>query len=224
MQTPNRFIRTESALSVLSVNKVLRNTYLLLGLSLIFSSLTAGLALVTQAPPMNPFMTLIIYMGLLFSTSYFRNSTAGIFCVFALTGFLGYTLGPLLNVIMHEYANGAQLIMTALGTTGLIFFALSAYVLTTRKNFSYMGGMLMVACLAAFILGMASIIFTLPLLNVFVSAIFVLVSSGLILYQTSEIVHGGETNYILATVSIYVSLFNLFVSLLNILSFFNNRE
>ncbi len=210
--------------SLLAVNSVLRNTYMLLGLSLLFSGLMAGVSMATGAAPMNPLITIVGYFGLLFLTNALRNSAWGIAAVFALTGFMGYTLGPILSAYIAVFSNGEQLIMTALGTTGLIFFALSGYVLTTRKNFSYMGGMLMVAAMGAFVLGIAGMVFNVPMLSLVVSALFVLVSSGLILYQTSEIIHGGERNYIMATVSLYVSLFNLFISLLNILGALSGRD
>jgi modulator of FtsH protease len=123
-----------------------------------------------------------------------------------------------------HYTNGIQLVTTALGGTGVIFFALSAYVLTTKKDFSYLGGFLFVGMMVAFLAMIAGIFFQIPALQLVISAAFVLISSGLILFQTSEIIHGGETNYITATVGLYVSIYNLFVSLLNLLSAFSGRE
>ncbi len=143
--------------------------------------------------------------------------------VFALTGFLGFTLGPLLNAYL-ALPNGPQLVMTALGGTGVIFLGLSGYALTTRKDFSFMGGFLVVGILVAFLAGIGALIFSLPGLSLAVSAMFVLLMSGLILYQTSEIIHGGETNYILATVTLYVSLYNLFTSLLHLLGAFSGDD
>jgi len=143
--------------------------------------------------------------------------------VFALTGFMGYTLGPILNSYL-SLPNGGQLVMTAMGATGVIFLGLSAYALTSRKDFSFMGGFLMVGILVAFLAGLGAIFFELPGLSLAVSAMFVLLMSGLILYETSNIIHGGETNYIMATVTLFVAIFNLFTSLLHLLGFMSSDE
>lgn len=209
---------------ILASNTILRKTFLLLGASLLFSGLTAFWAMTSGAPPLNVFLTIIIYMALLFITSALRQSPLGIVAVFAFTGFLGYTLGPILNLYLHLYVNGGQLIMTSLGATGLIFFALAAYAMITKKDFSYLGGFLFVAIIGAFILGIANIFLHMPLLNFIVSAAFILLSSGIILMQTSQIVQGRETSYIMATINIYVALFNIFVNLLNILGLFSGRN
>lgn len=197
-------------------NKVLRNTYLLLSMTLLFSGLTAGVAMATQAAPLHWLLTLGGYFGLLFLTTKLRNSIWGLAAVFALTGFLGYTLGPILNLYL-SLPNGSQIVMTALGGTGAIFLALSAYALISRKDFSFMGGFLMVGLLVGFLLSLATLLFHMPVLSLAVSGMFILLMSGMILWQTSEILHGGETNYIMATVSLYITLFNLFLSLLQIL-------
>lgn len=210
--------------SVLATNTVLRNTYLLLGMTFLFSAVTAGIAMATGAAPMNPLITIAGYFGLLFLTSRLSNSAWGLAAIFALTGFMGYTLGPILNLYLHHFANGHQLVMTSLGATGLTFFGLSAYALTTRKDFSFMSGFLMVGMIVAFLAGLAALFFHMSILSIAVSAMFVLLSSGMILLQTSAIIHGGETNYIMATVSLYVSLYNLFISLLNLLGFFSDRD
>jgi modulator of FtsH protease len=212
----DNLVITRRSESVLATNTVLRNTYLLLGLTLLFSAVTAGFALMTQAQPMNPLITLVGYFALLFLTNYLRNSIYGLIAVFGLTGFLGYTLGPILNQIIHGFTNGSELIMMSLGATGLIFFALSAYALTTRKDFSFMTGFLMVGMLLAFLASIATLFFHIPALMLTVSAVFILLSSGIILVHTSQIIHGGETNYITATVTLYVSLYNIFLSLLNL--------
>ena len=209
--------------SVLSTNKVIRNTYTLLSMTLLFSALTAGIAVVTNMPFINPIITLVGYFGLLFLTTRFRNSGLGLLFVFALTGFMGLTLGPIVGAYLHM-PNGGQVVMTAMGGTGVIFLGLSGYALTTRKDFSFIGGFLMVGILVAFLAGLASIFLTLPGLSLAVSAMFVLLMSGLILYQVSELVHGGETNYILATVGLYVSIYNLFLSLLQLLGVFSGDE
>lgn len=210
--------------SVLATNKVLRNTYLLLSLTFLFSAFTAYMSFAIGARPMNPLLMIGGMYGLMFLTHSLRNSPLGLLSVFAFTGFLGYTLGPVLNMYVMHYSNGHQLIATALGGTGLIFFALSGYALTTRKDFSYMGGFLFVAVMVALLAMIANIFFQIPAINLAISAAFVLISSGLILFQTSEIIHGGETNYISATVSLFVSIYNLFISLLNLLGAFSGRE
>ena len=203
--------------SALQTNKVIRDTYALLSLTLLFSALTAGLSMAFDLPHPGLLITLVGYFGLLFLTTKFRNSALGIVFVFALTGFMGMTLGPILNAYIGHYANGTELVITALGGTGAIFVGLSAYALTTRKDFSYMGGMLTAGILVAFLAGLGAVVFDIPGLSLAVSAMFVLLMAGLILYQTSEIIHGGETNYIMATVTLYISIYNLFTSLLQLL-------
>jgi modulator of FtsH protease len=214
---------TRSQTQILATNKVLRNTYALLAMTLLFSAATAGIAMATNMPAFNPIITLVGYFGLLFATSRFSNSGLGLLFVFLLTGFMGLTLGPILNMYLAT-ANGSQTVMTALGGTGVIFLALSGYALTSRKDFSFMGGFLMVGILVAFLGGIGAMIFSLPMLSLAVSGMFVLLMSGLILYQTSEIIHGGETNYIMATVTLYVSIYNLFLSLLHLLTAFGGDE
>ena len=206
--------RSES--QILATNKVLKNTYALLAMTLLLSAATAGMAMVMNFPPMGMIITMVGYFGLLFLTTKFRDSGLGILFVFMLTGFMGLTLGPILNMYM-QLSNGSELIMTALGGTGMIFLALSGYVLTSRKNFSFMGGFLMVGIMVAFLAGIGAAIFSIPALSLAVSAMFILLMSGMILYQTSEIIHGGETNYIMATVTLYISIYNLFLSLLQLL-------
>jgi modulator of FtsH protease len=209
--------------SVLVTNKLIRNTYVLLSMTLLFSALTAGVSMAFNLPHPGILLTLGGYFGLLFATTKFRNSSLGLAFVFALTGFMGYTLGPILNSYL-SLANGGQIVMTAMGATGAIFLSLSAYALSSRRDFSFMGGFLMVGILVAFIAGLGSIFFTMPMLSLAVSSMFVLLMSGLILYQTSQMIHGGETNYIMATVTLYVSIFNLFTSLLHLLGFMNSDE
>jgi modulator of FtsH protease len=211
--------RTEA--SVLSTNKVIRNTYVLLSLTLAFSALTAGMAMALGLPHPGLILTLVGYFGLLFLTAKLRNSAGGVLAIFALTGFMGYTLGPILSAYL-SLPNGHQIVMQAMGGTAAIFLGLSGYALTTRKDFSFMGGFLMVGILVAFLAGLAAIFFSMPALSLAVSAMFVLLMSGLILYQTSSIIHGGETNYIMATVTLYVSIYNLFTSLLHLLGVLNS--
>ncbi|HKK14680.1 MAG TPA: Bax inhibitor-1/YccA family protein [Gammaproteobacteria bacterium] len=208
----------------LATNKVVRNTYTLLSLTLLFSALTAGVSMALNLPHPGLIITLVGYFGLLFLTTKFRNSALGLVFVFALTGFMGLTLGPIINAYVHMFSNGGQLVMMALGGTGVIFLGLSGYALTTRKDFSYMGGFLMVGILVAFLAGLAAVFFTMPGLSLAVSAMFVLLMSGLILFETSRIINGGETNYIMATVTLYVTIYNLFLSLLQLLAAFNGRN
>lgn len=210
--------------SVLSTNKVLRNTYLLLGATFLFSALCAFVAFATGARPMNPLLMIVGVYGLMFLTQALRNSVWGLVSVFAFTGFLGYTLGPILNYYLTNFSNGHQLIATALGGTGVIFFALSGYALTTKKDFSFLGGFLFVGVMVALLAMIGGIFFSIPGLQLAISALFVLISSGLILFQTSEIIHEGETNYISATVGLFVSIYNLFVSLLHLLGAFSGRD
>lgn len=215
---------TKTTESTLAMNSVLRNTYFLLSLTLLFSAVTAAFSMSIGANP-GIIVFLIGMFGLSFLVNALRNSAWGIAAAFAFTGFMGFMLGPILNAYLSMYVNGGQIVMTALGATGFIFLALSAYVLTTRKDFSYMGGFLFAGIMVAFIAGMAGIFFQMPLFQLVISGAFALLSSGLILYHTSNIIHGGEKNYIMATISIYVALFNLFVSLLSILgAFAGNRN
>jgi modulator of FtsH protease len=213
--------RAEQA-SALATNSVLRNTYLLLSATLLFSALTAGIAMAVNMPPLG-LASLLVYFGLLFGVYKTRNSAMGLVFVFALTGFLGLTLGPLLNLYLTALPNGSQLVMTAFGITGISFLGLSAYAIKSGRDFSFMGGFLTVGILGAFVLGLVAYFFQLPTLSLAVSGMFVLAMGGLILFQTSEIVRGGETNYIMATVTLYVSLYNLFTSLLHLLGAFGDE-
>jgi modulator of FtsH protease len=208
--------------SLLSTHTVLRNTYMLLALTLAFSAVTAGIAMKTNMPPLGLLPTLIGYFGLLFATHRLRNSIWGLAAVFALTGFMGLTIGPMLNAYLQAFSNGSQLVMMAFGGTAAVFLGLSAYALTTQKDFSFLGGMLFAGILIAFLAGLAAYFLQMPGLSLAVSAMFVVLMSGLILYETSNIIHGGETNYIMATVTLFVSIFNLFTSLLHLLGFASN--
>ncbi|MGR9071582.1 MAG: Bax inhibitor-1/YccA family protein [Gammaproteobacteria bacterium] len=217
-------LAAHSQTAILSTNKMLRNTYMLLSMTLLFSALTAGLSMVFNLPHPGLILTMIGYFGLLFLTTKFSNSGLGLVFIFALTGFMGLTLGPIISMYLSAFSNGHELVMTALGGTGVIFIGLSGYALTTRKDFSFIGGFLMVGILVAFLAGIGAAVFSIPALSLTVSAMFILLMSGMILYQTSEIVHGGETNYILATISLYVSIYNLFLSLLQLLGAFGGED
>lgn len=210
--------------SALASNSVLRNTYLLLSLTLLFSALTASLAMFSAAPPLNPFVTLIGYFALLFATTRLRNSAWGLVSIFALTGFMGYTLGPILSFYMHNVANGHQVVLTCLATTGVIFLALSMVAVISKKDFSFMSGFLTIGILVAFFMSLASLLFHMPAGMLAASAMFVFLCSGIILYKTSQIIHGGETNYIMATIDLYVSLYNIFLSLLTLFGGGSNRD
>jgi modulator of FtsH protease len=216
-------IGNQSQVSTFATNKVIRNTYTLLSMTLMFSALTAGTSMALNLPHPGLLLTLGGYFGLLFLTSKFRDTGLGLAFVFALTGFMGYTLGPILNAYMGM-ANGAQIVTTAMAGTGAIFLGLSGYALTSRKDFSFMGGFLLTGILVAFLAGLGAMFFEMPGLSLAVSAMFILLMSGLILYETSNIIHGGETNYIMATVTLFVSIFNLFTSLLHLLGFMNGDE
>ena len=220
----NRFQTVQRAgLSV--KNTVLKNTLILLSLTFLFSSITAYLSTVTQALPLNPLLTMIIYFGLIYGIQINRNNGLGIGLVFALTGFLGYTLGPLLNLYLHAFSNGAAIISTAFFGTACIFGGLSAYALTTEKDMNYLAGFLTVGTLTVFVLSLLNVFFLrLPMMDLFVSAGILLLSSGWILFELSAIIQGGQTNYVLATVSIFVQLFNIFVSLLRILATLSNNR
>jgi modulator of FtsH protease len=203
--------------------KVLRNTYSLLSATLLFSAIMATVSSTLNLPHPGILLTLGGYFGLLFLTSKFRNSSKGLLCVFALTGFMGYTLGPIINIYL-KLPGGASIVSMAMGSTALIFMMLSGYALTSKKSFSHLGNFLTVGIVVAFAAGIANIFLNIPVLSITVSSIFVILMSGLILYQTSEIISGGERNYIMATVTLFVSIFNLFTSLLHLLGFFNSSE
>ena len=195
------------------VSKVLRSTYLLLGVTIAFSAIMAGVSMAINAPYFG-LWTLLPYVLCLWMTEKNKNNASGIAWVFALTGWMGFTLGPILNMFLAT--RGAEPIMMALGSTALIFFASSAYVLTTRKNLSFMGGFLMTGMLVAFVAAIANYFMQIPALSLAISSVFALVSTGIIMWQTSAIINGGERNYISATVTLFVMIYNLFVSLLQI--------
>jgi len=202
-------------------HRVLRNTYMLLSLTLAFSALAAGISAALRLPHPGILLTLVGYFGLLFLVNRNRDSGLGVVFVFALTGFMGYTLGPIISHYLNM-PGGAQIVTMAFGGTAAIFLSLSAFVLVTKRDFSFMGGFLMVGILVAFLAGLGAIFFSIPALSLAVSAVFVLLMSGLILYETSNIIHGGETNYVMATLSLFVAIFNLFTSLLHLLGFASN--
>jgi modulator of FtsH protease len=216
--------RPETGGLAVNTNKLLRNTYLLLSMTLLFSACTAGLSMLFNWPHPGLLLTLVGFYGLLFAVSHFRNSVWGIVIVFALTGFMGLTLGPILSMYVKAFANGNELIMMALGGTGVIFLGLSGYAITSRKDFSFLGGFLVTGVLVAFLAGIGALVFGIPTLSLAVSSVFILLMSGMILFRTSLMVNGYETNYIMATVDLYVSIYNLFVSLLRVLGVFGSDD
>lgn len=197
------------------VSGVLRNTYGLLALTLAFSGLVAYVSQQLRLPAPNLLVLFAGFYGLLILTTKLRNSAWGLLSTFALTGFMGYTLGPILNRYLG-LPNGGELIASAMGMTALVFLGLSAYVLTTRKDMSFLSGFITVGAIVLLVAVVASLFLPISGLHLAISAAFVLFSSAVILYQTSEIIHGGERNYILATISLYVSIYNLFLSLLQL--------
>jgi modulator of FtsH protease len=203
---------------LLATHRVLRNTYALLGLTLLWAAAVAGGTAALGLPRPGLLLSLGGMFGLLFLTHKLANSGWGLAAVFGLTGFMGYTIGPLIGLYLGM-AGGAQIVSLALGTTAVTFFALSAWVLTSRRDFSFMGGFLFAGMVIALLMGLAAMFFELPALSLAVSGLVVLLSSGLILMETSRIVNGGETNYILATVGLFVSIFNLFSALLSLFGF-----
>ena len=202
--------------SVLATNKVLRNTYMLLGATLLFSAAMAGVSMALHLPYFG-LLTLLVYFGLLFAVHKTKDSGWGIVWTFALTGFLGLTLGPILEAYIRVLPNGSQIVMTSLGVTAAAFLGLSAYAVTSKKDFSFIGGFLAIGAIGAFVLGLVAFFFNLPTLSLVVSGMFLIVSGGYILWQTSEIIRGGETNYIVATVTLYIAIYNMFLSLLRLL-------
>jgi len=217
MQNEQLF-ETSANTSSQEVSKVLKNTYMLLAATVAFSAVTATISMMINMPFMGLWM-LLPYFGLLVAVEKTKNSVWGLVWIFALTGFMGLTLGP---IIGHYLAlKGPEPFILALGGTSAIFFALSGYVLVTKKDLSFMTGFLMTGILVAFIASLAAYFLNMPALSIAVSAMFLLLSSGLIMWQTSAIIHGGERNYISATVTLYLMLYNLFTILLSLLG---NRD
>jgi modulator of FtsH protease len=213
-----------SASSAVSTNKVLRNTYMLLSLTLLFSGFTAAVSMFLNMPPMTYLISVIGGMVIaMFVLPRFANSTAGIGIVFLITGLLGFGLGPILSMYA-SLPNGSNIITLSLAGTGVIFMGLSAYALATRKDFSFLGGFLMVGFLLILLAALANIFLQIPAMSLMISAAVILVMSGFILYDTSRIIHGGETNYILATIGLYMTIFNIFISLLQILGIMGNDD
>jgi len=218
-QSQYRTSAISQPVSAVAMNQVLRNTYALLSMTLLFSAIMAGASMALNWPYPGVMIVLVGYFGLLFLTTKLRNSPWGILSVFALTGFMGATLGPIINMYLYRFGNGNEIVMMALGGTGVIFLAMSGLALTSKRDYSFMGKFLGIGILVAFLAAIGNLFLHLPALGLAVSSMFIMLMAGLILYQTQQIVRGGETNYIMATVTLFVSLFNLFTSLLHILGF-----
>lgn len=211
--------------SMIAANAVLRNTYLLLSLTLLFSAATAAYAMMSQAAPMNIILLLVGYLGLPFLIQMFRNSAVGLVLTFVFTGFVGWSLGPILNHYITAFSNGADLIMMALGSTGLIFLGLSAIALNPQKDFSPWSRFIGIGAIVAVIAMLVNIFFLkLPAFQLAIGVVFALISGGLILLQTNMIVRGGERNYISATVTLYISILNIFLVLLQLLGMFGGNR
>jgi modulator of FtsH protease len=216
-------IRTNTtADSLIASHVVLRNTYFLLSLTLLFSAVIAYWSMLSGAPPVGTLLFLVGAFGLLFLTTYLRNSVWGLVSTFAFTGFMGYTIGPMLSVVL-KMANGPHIVSLSLGMTGIIFFSLSAMVLTTRKDFSFLSSFLFAGFIALMVAMVAGFIWHMPALYLAISVGIALFSSLFIIFETSQIIHGGQTNYIMATISLYMSLYNLFTSLLSIFGLMDRR-
>ena len=218
-----------SASSLLATHKVLRNTYMLLAATLLFSAITAGISMAVEAPRFTGLICSLAAMGLIwFALPRTANSEKGLYVVFGITGLLGFGLGPMLNHYL-KLPNGGELVMTALGGTALIFGALSAYVLTTKKDFSFMGGFLMTGVIVLLVASLGTVAASffgvdVSMAFVAISAVSVLLFSGLILYDTSRIINGGETNYIMATIALYLDVYNIFTSVLHLLGFASSDD
>ena len=210
-------VNTAGLESVVSTNKVLKNTYMLLGMTLLFSAVTAGVSMAMGLGHGAALVLSLVGFGLLFVVNRLADTSKGLLAIFAFTGVMGASIGPLLNYYL-AMPGGSALVMQALGGTALVFFGLSAYALSTRKDFSYMGGFLMIGLLVAVVAMIANIFLNIPALSLTISAAVVMIMSGLILFDTSRIISGGETNYIRATVGLYLSIYNLFIHLLHLLT------
>ncbi|PCJ47200.1 MAG: BAX inhibitor protein [Moraxellaceae bacterium] len=206
-----------------AINKVLRNTYMLLGLTIIFSAIVAGVAMAMEAPRLNFIVMIVGFYGLLFAIHKTQNSSMGLVFTFALTGFLGYSLGPIFNMVL-SIPGGSNTITMALSMTGLTFLSLSAYAVISKKDFSFLSGFLMTGFIVIVVAFVANLFLQIPILSLAISGFMVLFSSAAILWQTGQIINGGERNYISATVTLYVSIYNILLSLIHILTAFSGDD
>ncbi len=206
-----------------SAKRILRNTYFLLSLCLGFSAIVTAVTIAWQLPHPGFLMTLVGYFGLLFLVTRNRHNGLGILFVLALTGFMGYTLGPIVGYYLR-LPHGNETVLMALGGTSLVFIVMSGIALFSRRNFSFLSGFLTTGILVAFFASIIAVFFEISALSLAVSAVFVFLMSGLILHETNRIIHNGETNYIMVTVTLFVALFNLFTSLLHLLGFASRSD
>ena len=216
-------VNTAAVDSLVSTNKVLKNTYMLLGMTLLFSAVTAGISMAIGLPQGAALILMLVGFGLLFVVNKMADTSKGLLAIFAFTGVMGASIGPMLNHYL-SMPGGPALVMQALAGTAIVFFGLSAYALTTRKDFSFMGGFLMVGLIVAVVAMIANIFLAIPALSLTISAAVVMIMSGLILFDTSRIIHGGETNYIRTTVGLYLNIYNLFVHMLSLLTAFGGDD
>ncbi len=225
MDQQNTIERNVTPAATIATNKVLRNTYILLSLTLLFSAFTSALAVIQNAGFVNIWLMLIVMIGFPFILQRFKDGPMGLVLTFAYTGFIGWYIGPILNMYIQNFSNGGQLIGLALGGTGLIFLILSAFSMNTSKDYSSWGRFLVVGVIVGFIAALLNMfLFKIPMLQLGISVIFSFISGGFIMYQTNMIVRGGEKNYITATVVLYVSLINIFLTLLQILGMFGGNR
>ena len=214
--------RTDSV--IIETNKVLKNTYLLLSLTLMFSALTTAFSIAASVPALNPIMTLLVYFGLLFGIQKTRNSPMGLVLTFALTGFLGLTIAPILNFYLTTFSNGAELIMMSLGATGAIFLGLSIVAMNPNRDFTKLASFLGVGSIVCLVAIVVNLFLQLPAIHLALSLMIAFISGGMILFQTNQIIKGGERNYITATVTLYISILNIFLTILQFLAMFAGRR
>ena len=214
--------RTERV--IIETNRVLKNTYLLLSLTLLFSAITAGFAIATSIPAINPILTLVVYFGLLFGIQATKDSSMGLVLTFVLTGFLGLTIAPILNFYLTTFNNGAELIMMSLGATGAIFLGLSVIAMNPNRDFTKLGSFLAVGSIVCLVAIIVNLFLQMPAIHLALSLMIAFISGGMILWQTNQIIQGGEKNYITATVTLYISILNLFLTILQFLAMFAGRR
>lgn len=205
--------------TILATNKIIKNTYILLSLTILFSAFTSYIGFLIKAKSINFFIFLIIYISLYYMINKYKNSYLGIVFVFLFTGFLGYFISPMINSIIMNLSNGQQIISLSLGITGIIFVFLSGYALITKKNFNFMISFLSIGVTLTFITIIVNYFLNIPLIYLIISSAIIIISSGYILYETNNIINGGETNYVIATIGLYLNIFNIFINLLHIFEF-----
>lgn len=213
-------IKIQATANNIIVNNTLKNTYQLLSATLFFGGLMSYLSMALNLPYFGFLITIVGFIGLYFLVAKLRNSAWGIAAVFALTGFMGLSLGPILNFYLASFSNGGELIAMAMAGTATVFISISIYAIFSKKDFSFMGGFLFAGLIALIIAMLANIFLNIPALTITISTVAILIFSGLILYDTNRIIRGGETNYIMATVALYLNIYNLFVHMLSLLGIF----